>query len=475
MKIKMATQADSVVQENLIAAVAVDIKDPVTSTTVEHDKADDAKHDTVAMEKQNGQEKSREQLQEDVTVLKKKLMETEEMVKKTQSNLRLQQTRTKQLISIWKTHVERNEQNLKRQGMQRDQQLGEVISQLLFFEGQLRKEQKRIVSLLAEKDSIIQQQEVQIQELALTNSKLMQAFGDVKALRNKNGIVSAHDSSSVIGPKSPAPLEMSPPSDLTSKVTAKDKSVHKPVSRFTAVKNRLRRHKSNLELRNIENTIFEETAEELSSSQENVVCRRSNPRRTGRERCKSIAGYPVAADSGLDGETCDLQSGVENLYRGGFDRGLEDRALRGQFQPFENVDYSRELYDGFKENFQEVNPSTSPPNSNMLSVDDTAIDQGHKKMSLMDRIRSVSSSDVRVSAGSQESLKSDSSDSQKSPQAEGKSSPVSESNPFKTFKSMLKRKGSKLRKKRSVSLPQTTNMEYHEALKHHLDKEKTKK
>lgn len=407
-------------------------------------------------------------------MLKEKLTETEDTVKKTQSNLRIQQTRTKQLISIWKTHVERNEQNLKRQGIQRDQQLGEVISQLLFFEGQLRKEQKRIVSLLAEKDSIIQKQEVQIQELAITNSKLKQAFSEVKAVSNKNGIVNTHASLSTAGQiMSPAPVEVSLSSDLMSKVTQKDKSVQKPVSRFTAVKNRLRRHKSNLELRNIENTIFEETAEELSSSQENVVCRRSNPRRTGRERCKSIAGYPVAADSGLDSETCDMESDVENLYRGGFD--LEDRELGEQFPHFQNTDYSREVYDGLKDNFQEVSPSTRAQNGNMLSVDDTAINQGHKKMSLMDRIRSVSSSDVRVSAGSEESLKSDSSDSQKSPQAEGKSSPVSESNPFKTFKSMLKRKGSKLRKKRSVSLPQTTNMEYQEALKHHLDKEKTKK
>lgn len=59
----MATQAETVVQENLPPTVAVEINDPSTSAAVQDDKADDMKHDTVAMETQNGQEeKSREQV-----------------------------------------------------------------------------------------------------------------------------------------------------------------------------------------------------------------------------------------------------------------------------------------------------------------------------------------------------------------------------------------------------------------------------
>ena len=69
---------------------------------------------------------------------------------------------------------------VQRQRQERDLELKEITAQLLFFEGQLKKEQGDIKTMLKEKELIIRGQLRKIKELEGTNERLHRELSDIK-------------------------------------------------------------------------------------------------------------------------------------------------------------------------------------------------------------------------------------------------------------------------------------------------------
>ena len=120
------------------------------------------------------------QMKEEVDALRAHLRSSQVSLDKAGSQLVLQRLRTQQLVDSWKVKLGEAEERMRKQRRQRDKELGEITSQLLFFEGQLKKEQSEIKSMIAEKNKIIDTQRKKILELTAANNKLAEAMAKIK-------------------------------------------------------------------------------------------------------------------------------------------------------------------------------------------------------------------------------------------------------------------------------------------------------
>ena len=116
------------------------------------------------------------QLEQDVRKLKVRLRLANNSLIQARSQMELQSLRTKQLISAWESRLSDANDALLRQRQLKDSELLELSSQLLYLRGSLIKEQKRVVSLLAEKDTTINTQQTKILKLTRSNVKLKETI-----------------------------------------------------------------------------------------------------------------------------------------------------------------------------------------------------------------------------------------------------------------------------------------------------------
>ncbi|XP_077986595.1 disabled homolog 2-interacting protein-like [Glandiceps talaboti] len=196
------------------------------------------------------EEISREQLQQEVDSLKEKLETANRTIEQFTKQMEMQKNGTKQLIAAWKLRLEEGEQKLAQQTKERDNEMREIISNLMFLEGNLRKEQQTIMKRLNEKDKIIEKQEKRINSLNSANIKLVEALNKIRNSQfnhcNMNGLNGTsvdknHCGDNVNGLNStPTPMSRTPSPTTPNRVRFKDDmvDVYEDKSRTVVVKRR---------------------------------------------------------------------------------------------------------------------------------------------------------------------------------------------------------------------------------------------
>ena len=356
----------------------------------------------------------------------------------TQSHFHDYQVKTNLIVTSLKAQLYKKEHEMRWQKQDHERQAKQIVSHLLFLEGQLRKDQKQIVELLQEKEKKIKQQKVEIENLTAANLKLLTALKEFHIPLGSNGV---HENRLV---KDDFSVKQKTVSEF-------DKNrAHK--KKFTEMRERLRRHRSSFELHNpepletLEEGAFRYGSQDNLSDSKDISIDMLKERRMSmpcrKERPRSLTDFPAKITEypllELHKE-CDLK--IEDLE-------IEDDEVdKAEDEIFEN---------GVSEQSGMTKSNTVPEEMSQNIVNGQNRRNNKKQRPLSESgiglisLEKVSKSPNKTNAHSQ--------------------SP-GETNPFKSIKTMLRRKGSKLKnKKRSASLPQGTNQEYYEALKKHFDK-----
>ena len=107
--------------------------------------------------------------------LERQLKETSQQLATTRDQLRLQTRRARQLVAACSTKVEEKEREMRTLRALKDGQLQSIVRQLMHFESLLRREQKRVVDIVRQKDQLIRSQSNELDQLRQANRKLLMA------------------------------------------------------------------------------------------------------------------------------------------------------------------------------------------------------------------------------------------------------------------------------------------------------------
>ncbi|XP_050417694.1 uncharacterized protein PF3D7_1120000 isoform X2 [Patella vulgata] len=363
-------------------------------------------------------------MKEEIELLKQEVKSTKEILQQSQSHLYRHQIHTNLTVTSLQAQLRKKELEMKSKQVGHDHQISAIISRLFLLEGQLRREQKQILGLLELKETVIDRQSAKIEDLSARNDKLSIAL----KLHNNgnNGLIQTINKST---------NDLSP----TTHKSFKEKESPKNIKlRWGTMRDKLRRHKSSFELHTPdrletleEGTFRYGSQENLSSVQRRMVDRK--------ERCRSIAEYP----QGL-GQSPLLELPDENDFQ--------------KCDSAEALSVNTESNEESFTNSSDDNSHIIDPNS--TDIRDHSVSIGNSQNEQKDQNIHTSVENLKVEKPSVQ------------PSRNIPSPTPSESNPFKSIKTMLKRKGSKLRnkKQRAVSLPQGTTPEQNESVKKHFKK-----
>ncbi|XP_033643225.1 uncharacterized protein LOC117303196 [Asterias rubens] len=130
--------------------------------------------------------KPNEKLEKEISVLHNRLREAHGIIDDMGKQMELQKTRTRQLIAGWKIRLEEGDEKVLKCSREKDTQFTDLVSELMFIEGCLKKERKEIVEKLSKKDSKIKElettvrkQQRQIDALNKANEKLLGSLHDM--------------------------------------------------------------------------------------------------------------------------------------------------------------------------------------------------------------------------------------------------------------------------------------------------------
>ncbi|ELT88294.1 hypothetical protein CAPTEDRAFT_225557 [Capitella teleta] len=112
--------------------------------------------------------------------LHQQLSDTQAMLSATQDRLNLEQTQRDRLASNWQQRLTASEERLNLHTRQKDEQMQDIISRLMTVEGELRKEQQELQTVVSEKQQIIEVQEQRIHALDAANNRLLSALNQLK-------------------------------------------------------------------------------------------------------------------------------------------------------------------------------------------------------------------------------------------------------------------------------------------------------
>lgn len=339
---------------------------------------------------------------------------------------------------------------IKRLGSEYDHNLSKVLSSLLFLEGKLHREQKHIVRLIEQKDTVITQQEEQIKQLCKRIQILQSSITDIQSRMDSNGINQSLQENCV--PSTETPVLRTQPGRkyfTTSELSLSSSSLNQSSEGGNIFRNlskplreKFSRNKSNVDLRSFKRINGDELCYRSMENIPQVVRREKKPR--DKERCMSIAGYPNYED---------------------FQNDPELTAFMKQIQ-FDNNPPSNPSLPTV--DCQSL--SSTLPNS--LSISSSA--------SLRNRTDDLLSANIHHTKESSRSLSNLQFSKSKSDLPQKKAAPAEisapttttvhhseSSNPFKLIRDTLKRKGSKQvkNKKQSFSLLQNSNQDLMKSLK----------
>ncbi|XP_034300983.2 dentin sialophosphoprotein [Magallana gigas] len=420
-------------------------KQPTQTPFIEQATQTDLQESVSMMIQTDNQPTEKEQALEDETdMLKDELSEAKKMIRDLQAELAKSKASSNYMVTTLKCQLKKSHESQQAQRCQSDRQMGEVLAHLLYLEGQLKKDKSHIKFLLRQKDDIIQKQKCDIEELKNTNQRLIEAVREHYARKGKNGLSKEHSESLQ---NAEAEVPCSP------KVKVKNRGA------FGSVKDIIWKHRSSLDLSEAGMEIQGNLKKDRQySSQENLFSlgRRSKEARESRDKkCKSIAGYPDHSLEYLIPEEAELRD--ISLH------GSASSLKKGQ-KSGRNVSWGSDNSDVNNSYDSNGHLMVSP----MMSAGSMPMLNKNSNLDLVtkDRPHSISSIES-LSRENCSSLPGTPKMEEKVPHPV----PQESSNPFKNLKTILKRKGSKMKnKKRTVSLSNSANPEYEEAMKKHFEK-----
>ncbi|CAL1533043.1 unnamed protein product [Lymnaea stagnalis] len=384
---------------------------------------------------------------------------------KVQANLAMTSLRTK---------LRRRDNELKLIKSQNEQQMLSVLSRLLFLEGHMQKEHKEIVEILQDKDDVIRRQKAAIADLTQKNERLLQRLRETHGYAGDNGLTKPDNL--IVNQAENISIQ-----DHGNKVIlrgSKLKNGEKIPSkvRFSAMKERLKRHKSSLELYQSEplETLVEGGIR--YGSQESLVTQNGRPKDFDRkERCRSLMDYPFglrdvyehhneSPDSCFGDEfnspdishTDSVSSSTSSLVNIG-ERNGSGGSVVGRPGNRPMMSYG----------FNELSKSRSVPHAlPTVSENDTGSTNFKERPLSLPSVELLAKNLAPSSAGDNTSTKG--TKTSLPPPSPTNSSPPSESSAFKSFKNVFKRRGSKKKKSGTgIADGQDSNTE---TLKQHFKK-----
>ncbi|XP_060064263.1 uncharacterized protein DDB_G0284459-like [Ylistrum balloti] len=400
----------------------------------------------------------------EVQTLQTELQQTHNIVKQLQAIILKERVTHNHNVAILKMRLQEKEQECRNNAARSDKQLGEVIAHLLLLEGQLKKEHSQVRCKMADSEKIIQKQEEDIESLKETNQRLLEAVRDAYGRKGKNGVMlleNLSDDKTGSSESLESPTLKSPPS-LKSPLKGKWGSMKDKMTR---------KHRSSLDL---SDTDFDGNQGLLIGrqygSQESLLMigRKSKEIREGRDKkCRSIAGYPDSSLVGL------MEVPDENENR--LDNFSHSKVLSGgignknQRENVQNTNTLQVSLNGIEQSSAGLLSAISMP---ILSQTDknsnpAPAKERPKSISSIEHISSHDSGGTPDLPPPMEAYPPP----PKSPGATSNSSISDSSNPFKNLKTILKRKGSKIKgKKRSVTMADSPSQDYQAAVKKHFEK-----
>ena len=489
-----------------------------------------------------------------------------------QAHAQAQQAKANLAITSLRARLRRRDIELRTAREGHERQMTAVVAHLLRLEGEMQKEQKQVIEALADRDDIIRRQKMAIDDLTEKNERLMKALKESQQylassrVPQQNGDISIRDHGNKVvirGTKG----RSSDRSLKSSSGEFKSGNGDKPKVRFTtAMMERLRRHKSSLELYRPERLepLFEgslryfssqdnlvddegEGGEEASKGEVSKDKTNTPVRREGnlqkKQRCRSLVDYPFVGEQEEEEEGEEVGGSSESCYEEGFtpsptrisrhDSGLSSSmssltgssetptwvrrwsgggggGINGGMRPRgKSADLSSSphspLSPSSPNSFSpspKLSPSPSPsPSSLSKASSPHGFSELSKSRSVPHALPTVSENDAAAAAAvgppgsagkerphSYTSVEMLTRDLSSSSSANSTSTPnltpatssstltfsssppssSSESNPFKSFKNVFKRRGSK--KKRSVALNHPGSQERTETVKQYFKK-----
>ncbi|XP_059151434.1 uncharacterized protein LOC131937808 [Physella acuta] len=384
-------------------------------------------------------------------------IQTEAMTR-LQAHAHAQQAEANVLTTSLRARLRRRDNEMKKLQAQHEQLMRQFLSRVLLLEGQIKREHGEILELLQDKDDVIRRQKAAIEDLAEKNDRLLQVISQGYA--TDNGVTKAEH-------QEPGDVSIR---DHGNKVVLrgnKTKNVEKVSSkvRFSAMKERLRRHKSSLELYSSAPLEPLDEGGLRYSSQENLVGRNSSLRNFERkERCRSLVDYPF----GLRDVDENQQESPDSCFGDEINSPDLPNSVHSSTSSLVNMG-DRSNHRPSSYGFNELSKSRSVPHA-LPTVSE------HVSKSFRERPHSLPSVDLlakdvpTVPSSSAPSATSGNTPTP-APATPSQSPPKSssESNPFQSIKNVFKRRGSK-KKKAGISGSQDVNKEHSETLKQHFKK-----
>ncbi|KAK3591462.1 hypothetical protein CHS0354_033461 [Potamilus streckersoni] len=411
------------------------------------------------------------------------LESTRTVIRQLQAALCEQQVRSNQIIMSLKLKLYKSQQAQKNQRLEAEKQMHEVMSSMLCLEAQLRRDHRSVCMVLRQRDQEILVQRNHIKKLSEQNEQLLNAIKEIYAQGGMNGYLRDHSQRNGVN-SSDSPMhrnstdkedkcERGGKEEKEDKYDKWDKH-YKPdkhKGKFSSVKDMLRRHRSSLELNSAELEKGFQYSRFKFGSQENINQSSESFDRIGkfRNRSQTVSGYPENISGFLEESVKE-----DNSSNSG---DTSKMSVSPHSARFTDVIDEEDTVGSFIHHHGNITSVASMPM--LATIQEDCYD---KHLRAKERPHSMSSVDLIAIHKQVETLTcSDSSPTTPlspdppltppPPPSPSYTHTSSESNTFKLFKTMFRRKGSKIKnKKRSVSLSQNTDQEYDEALKKHFEK-----
>lgn len=442
-------------------------------------------------------------MEDQVAMLQKELSSTKSVLQSTQRHLQEERSKHNQVVMNLNLQQYQRHLELKQQRAKSDAQMSDVMSHLLFLEGRLRREQQKVSKELKNRAEQIENQKREIVKLKDQNEQLMNAIKEIYAKGGMNGYMRESRK------KNGENVE-------NGSKNGKEKKSHN--GRFGSMREKLMaKNRSSLELNNFNLEKYLIKNDRLCSSHEELH-RITDEHRKGMSSplfCETPKKSLNPKDRSPDGRHAkQFHTGVSecNLFKPELNKStsesshlsettnssgiysLSDLDLSGQdslSSPCEEHDY-RNMDDSDRifsfssthintviDEEEAIGPVVSQ--GQMMSMGSMPmlanLKEEYGQTTGKNRPHSLSSVDLlsieqqakhspSVNRGTEHLI-----EQVTPPSSPSSTQTKTELTPFQTFKTMFRRKGSKNKgKKRSVSLSQTTNKEYSEALKKHFQK-----
>ncbi|XP_072014624.1 uncharacterized protein [Amphiura filiformis] len=161
--------------------------------------------------------------------LRSRLEQSEHTMSEMSHQMELQKSRTRQLIAGWKIKLQEGEDKMVAHSKEKDDQLASLLSQLMYFEGCLKREREDITEELLSKtvkisdlEKTVKHQKKQIDALNRANERLLTSLHDT--MNGRTGDASDEsssddDSSSSSSNNSPVPMMVRRKASMPAAVT----------------------------------------------------------------------------------------------------------------------------------------------------------------------------------------------------------------------------------------------------------------